>query len=160
MLRLLLAPQVAIPITLADEFADEEEALVLLTVEQSMVMNRYVRAPRMVITGCAGSGKTMLAVERARRLARDGQSVLFVCFNKALRKYLADHHPHEGVEYFTFHGLCLRLASIAEVELPKYPQGEAPAKYWDDELPNALVDAMTRLGGRYDAILVDEAQDL
>jgi hypothetical protein len=40
MLRDLLAPQLSIPIRLVDEFADEEEQLVLLTAEQSTVMNR------------------------------------------------------------------------------------------------------------------------
>jgi superfamily I DNA/RNA helicase len=160
MLRELLAPQVVIPVTLADEFAEEEEQLVLLTLEQSMLMNRYARAKRMVVTGCAGSGKTMLAVERARRLARDGQTVLFVCFNKALRKFLADRHPIEGVSYFTFHGLCLHLAGRAGVELPSYPKDKAPPEFFEDELPEALIDSTTRMGGIYDAILVDEAQDL
>ena len=159
MLRELLAPRVAIKMSLADEFADEEEQLILLTHEQSVLMN-HVRATRLVVTGCAGSGKTMLAVERARRLARDGQAVVFACFNKALRRFLADRHPIDGVSYFTFHGLCTHLAGRAGVELSSYPQGSAPPSYFEDELPDALMEATTRLGGLYDAILVDEAQDL
>ena len=46
------------------------------------------RDPRMVITGCAGSGKTMLAVNHADRLAREGHRVLFTCFNTKLREDL------------------------------------------------------------------------
>lgn len=160
MLRDLLAPEFAIPITLADQFAEEEEQLIMLTAEQSALMRRYGRARRMAVTGCAGSGKTMLAVERARRLARDGEQVLFVCFNKALRTYLADHHPIDGVDYFTFHGLCTHLAGRGKVVLTKHPQGNAPPEYFEDELPVALIEATHELGGVYDAILVDEAQDL
>lgn len=32
--------------------------------------------------------------------------------------------------------------------------------YFDDELPDALIDAISVLGGQYDALIVDEAQDL
>ena len=43
---------------MANEFLDEEEELIRLTHEQAMLLNRFGRDPRMVITGCAGSGKT------------------------------------------------------------------------------------------------------
>ena len=75
--RDVLAPQIEIRVPMAAEFLDEEEALVLLTHEQSMLLARMRRDPRMVIRGCAGSGKTMLAVEHARRLAADGRRVGF-----------------------------------------------------------------------------------
>ena len=44
--------------------------------------------------------------------------------------------------------------------MPDYPPGEAPQTYWDDELPEILVDAVDELGAPFDALLVDEAQDL
>ena len=159
MLEELLAPTFRIEVPMATLFDEEERALVELTGEQAAILNRYGRDRRMVITGCAGSGKTMLAVERARRLADAGRKVLFVCFNKALRKSLADASKVEGLDFFTFHGLCTRLAHVAGLELPKY-DGEAPPEYWSSVLPNALVEAVGELGGQYDDILVDEAQDL
>ena len=83
-LRSLLAPDVRIEVPMASEFLDEEEALITLTHDQAMLLNRFGRDRRMVVSGCAGSGKTMLAVEQAKRLARNGKDVLFVCFNRAL----------------------------------------------------------------------------
>jgi hypothetical protein len=159
MLEQLLAPSVRIEVPLATAFAEEDQALVELTDEQSAILNRYGRDRRMVVTGCAGSGKTMIAVERARRLAQAGRRVLFVCFNKALCKHLGDTSKVEGLDFFTFHGLCTRFAHLAKIELPKY-DGELPSEYWSTVLPNALVDAVGELGGQYDDILVDEAQDL
>ncbi len=47
--------------------------------------------PRVVVYGGAGTGKTVLAVDAARRLASAGQRVLFLCFNRLLAAKLASH---------------------------------------------------------------------
>jgi superfamily I DNA/RNA helicase len=101
----------------------------------------------------------MLAIERARQLAGAGRQVLFVCFNKALLRHLQDSSKVDGLDFFTFHGLCVRMAHLAKIALPKYDD-EAPAEFYAEELPYALMDAIAMLGGQYDDILVDEAQDL
>ncbi len=65
------------------------------------------------------------------------------------------------MSFFTFHGLCTRLAHVAKVDLPHLAKGEDPPPgYFREVLPNALLDAVGELGPQYDALLVDEAQDL
>ena len=159
MLRELLARDLLIRVPLASRILDEEVELQRMTFEQASILNRFGRERRLVVYGCAGSGKTMVAVEQARRVAEAGERVLFVCFNKPLRKFLNERFPHERVQYWNFHALCVRLAGEAGVELPKY-DGNPPARYWDEELPDALVAAIDKLGPQFDAIFVDEAQDL
>ena len=90
----------------------------------------------------------------------EGKEVGFVCFNRALRDHLRERYPDSGVTFQTFHGLCVQLGHQAGIEMPDYPPGEAPQTYWDDELPEILVDAVDELGAPFDALLVDEAQDL
>lgn len=160
MLRELLAPTVKIEVPMAADFLDEEEALVELTYEQSALLNRFGRDTRMAVVGCAGSGKTMLAIEQAKRLAAKDKDVLFVCFNKALLGHLKRRERKSGVDFFTFHGLCHRLAQLAKLDLPKYERGEAPPEFFTEDLPLALEEAAEELGPMYDAIYVDEAQDL
>jgi hypothetical protein len=46
------------------------------------------RNPRIVCSGGAGSGKTLLAVETARRAAADGSSVLITCRSGALARLI------------------------------------------------------------------------
>jgi len=60
----------------------------------------------------------------------------------------------------TFHGLCSQLARKAKLKLPQYEQGTAPPEYFERDLPDALIDAVAKLGPQFDALVVDEAQDL
>jgi hypothetical protein len=159
MLRELLAPRFRIEVPLATAFDEEERELVLLTHDQALLLQRLGRARRLVVTGCAGSGKTMLAVERARELTGAGRRVLFVCFNKALAMHLRAQAGFDGLDIFHFHSLCMHWAKRAGVAVPSY-DGDAPQAFWDSELPDALVEAMAEVGPPYDDILVDEAQDL
>jgi len=158
MLRELLARDVLIEVPLGAELMDDYEGLVRLTAEQSRLLKRMARNPRMVVTGCAGSGKTTLAVEQARRMAEAGQEVLFVCFNRALRDDLRSRHT-PGVTFQTFHGLCFALASRAKISLPDHGD-DVPQEFFRETLPAAMIDAIETLGPQYDALIVDEAQDL
>lgn len=161
MLRELLAPTAIVAGPLGAAIMEDDAALISLTNEQALLMRRLATTPRMAIRGCAGSGKTMLALEHARRLAGGGKRVLFVCFNKALRDELRRRGDlPEGIDFQTFHGLCWALANRADVTLPEHPEGQAPPEFYERDLPEALVEAASRLDLAYDALIVDEAQDL
>jgi len=157
-LRNTLAPDVRIAVPLATTFDEEERQLITLTAEQAVVLRRLSRDKRMVISGCAGSGKTMLAIQRGKELAAKGRSVLFVCFNSALARHLAAEKI-DNLEVRTFHALCTYWAKKTGVDLP-VRQDPQPPEYWRTELPDAFVAAIAESGAPYDDILVDEAQDL
>jgi hypothetical protein len=156
-LRNLLVPAVTLRVPLAEEVVEEEVALIGLTEDQGVLLARMSRTPRLAITGCAGSGKTMLAVEHAKRLAEAGTNVLFVCFNKALQQHLRDRERTSGIDFYTFHGLCTHLAKRAGIDLPA---NDLPLDYFERVLPEALLEAASELGPQYGALIVDEAQDL
>ena len=158
--RDLLAPTFEIRVPMAEAFLAEERQLVELTREQSIALRRLARNHRMAVYGCAGSGKTMLAVEHARRLAEDGSDVLLVCFNKQLAAHLHGTAPHPRIRYSTFHGLCVSQARKAGLDLPCFGEDPPPPEYWLDVLPEKLVEAVDVLGPQFDALIVDEAQDL
>jgi predicted ATPase len=159
-LRELLVPSVSLRVPMAEEILEEEEALIHLTAEQGLLLARLARTRRLAVSGCAGSGKTMLAVEHAKRLARAGTEVLFVCFNRGLVEHLRAREAKSGVTFQTFHGLCTHLARRAKIKLPQYEQGTAPPEYFDRDLPDALLDAIGQLGPQFGDLVVDEAQDL
>ncbi|MEJ7655578.1 MAG: ATP-binding domain-containing protein [Thermoleophilaceae bacterium] len=112
-----------------------------------------------------GGGREVFLVHHARGRAGQaargkGEEVLFVCFNRALLEHLRRSESQARISFFTFHGLCTHLAGRAGVELSSYPKGEAPPEFFREELPHALLEATDTLGGLYDALIVDEAQDL
>ena len=159
-IRDALAPEVRIEVPMAEQFLEEQEQLITLTHEQALLLNRLARQRRMVVTGPAGSGKTVLAIERAERLAEKGKRVLFICFNRALRDHLRKTKRNKNLLINNFHSACVALAKRAEIPLSTDDGSEPTPEYWQDELPMALVAAVDKLGKQYDALFVDEAQDL
>jgi len=159
-LERLLANSFELRAPLAFELAEEERELYRLTEQQYRVLDMLSRQTRVAIAGCAGSGKTFLAAEKARRLARQGFRVLLVVFNvllgEHLRRGLADE---PGITVRVFHGLCREVAEAAGLDLPAEPEpGEEGAYY--RALEAAFAEHAHVMEGRFDALIVDEGQDV
>jgi hypothetical protein len=65
-----------------------EDAADALTEHQAVILDAIRLLNRVEIRGGAGSGKTFLAMEQARRLAQRGQRVALVCYSHGLASYL------------------------------------------------------------------------
>lgn len=155
-----LAPNWEIASTLSVKIMDEQRQILEATKSQYKVLSLLGRLPRALIRGCAGSGKTLLALEKARRLADDGQSVLVVCFNKRLASWIQDRFSDvKGVQAFHFHGFCAYMCRELNIPLP-YPDPEGDqSSYFKHTLPDALIDALAQSDLRFDALIIDEGQD-
>jgi hypothetical protein len=150
---------------LAYEFESVEQRYKQLTEEQFQILYSLEDNPRMLIRGCAGSGKTMLAEHKAKRLADQGLRVLLTCYNHQLAAWLQERPSlanRRNLRVTHFHGLCRQAADAAsEVELPEWsPQlGVSRQAYYKTTMPEALELAAIELGLTFDAIIVDEGQD-
>ena len=96
--------------SLKSRVSGESEVLHRLTSEQSSFLDYAANMKRMRIDGVAGSGKTLLAVEQCRRLAKEGSRTLLLCYNKSLASWLqstlADDENSDNISAMTFHDLC------------------------------------------------------
>ena len=142
-------------------FDEEDRKIVELTQDQAWVLSFVVKRRRAAVTGPAGSGKTLLAISVAKRLAASGHRVLLTCFNKRLGDHLrASVDGIARIEVAHFHQLCAELAREAGVQLPAEPEAGPSSPYFEHKLPEALAEAAARLGPRFDAMVVDEGQDM
>jgi hypothetical protein len=144
------------------EITRGDAEVVTLTTGQYQMLNVLSGVRRAAIIGGAGTGKTMLAAEKARRLARQGFRTLLICFNAPLARMLTEATAEVAaatglLDVTTFHQLCQDLGRECGA-LGERPD-PVPQTWWDATLPDALVVAGEQLGPRYHAIVVDEGQD-
>ncbi|MER9102660.1 AAA family ATPase [Mesorhizobium sp. M0848] len=145
--------------------AQEEQNRIELTARQSAILDVLSRQRRVMIAGGAGTGKTLIAREKAVRSAGEGLKTLLVCYNRGLADHLREQCAGiEGLDVATFHQLCKRWIDKAKAELGRDLMVEARHDYpggteFDHHQPIALALAIDAFGPHYDAIVVDEAQD-
>jgi hypothetical protein len=144
----------------------EEEAIrIKLTEQQARILRVLGRRRRAAICGGAGTGKTLLAVEKARQLASEGHRTLLLCYNRPL----ADHLKHvignqPNLLTMDFHQLCEWRIKQVERQTGRGLKEEALLAYpgrdhYDVQLPYALALALEEMPDLYDAVIVDEGQD-
>lgn len=108
---------------------------------------------RALVHGGAGSGKTLLAVEAARRHAAAGRSVLLLCSTEPLRHWLLARLAGTGIDVETVSGLAQRIAERADGPSPR--PGAGAQEGWSGLFQRASDLAEPR----WDALVIDEAQD-
>jgi RecA/RadA recombinase len=141
-----------------------QDAADALTEHQAVILDAIQLLNRVEIRGGAGSGKTFLAVEQARRLSAKGQRVALVCYSHGLASYLERitgnwKRQHQPGYVGEFHDLGKLWGA------PEGPdealRNDETVKFWEHDLPLQMADLATQLepGQRFDSIVVDEAQD-
>ncbi len=161
-----LAPTVRVQSRLAVQIEGEERRIQELTAEQFEILQALGRYRRLAVSGAAGTGKTVLAYEKARRLAAQGLDVLFLCSNPSLAHWLQARAKQEPVELQRHlviqdvSALCAWL--LARAGALKEAASDPPKPAELAALLTQAIQALEQRGERmpFDAILVDEAQDL
>lgn len=139
------------------EALEEEKKIINLTEQQFDILSMMCKNRKASIGGCAGSGKTLLAAEKALRLSKQGMRTLLTCYNKGLGNHLAQVlKDRENLEVVHFHHLCHTYAEKAGVELSK----TYDSNFFEYELPEAFCKALEKEPSlKFDAVIVDEGQD-
>lgn len=154
-----ISPEFKLVALMSRQISNQEEQLVRLTDEQHRVLEFCQHNKRVAIEGVAGSGKTLLALSQARFYAEQGLSTLLLSYNKALANWLRENIPDELKELIQvnhFHGLVAELCR----QCGQAFNPNNSAEFWSVEAADLLSNALAVLPGfRFDALVVDEAQD-
>ncbi|MBR6818486.1 MAG: ATP-binding protein [Acidaminococcaceae bacterium] len=84
----VLLPSFQIAETISSSARENQTSYVQLTRQQFAVLDFLREQKIAAIHGPAGTGKSLLAIEKARMLAQSGQKVLLLCFNEFLLQHL------------------------------------------------------------------------
>lgn len=152
-LEQLLARPIRLHSPLAYSSADDDEAIENLTPQQFHILNAFEDLRRVAVSGGAGTGKTVLACEDARRLAAAGRRTLLTCGSPKLADHIRLVLRDSGVEVSTFAELAKRFGTEAGI----LTGGAMPRV---EQLPDIVFDSLAaKIDLAYDAVVVDEAQD-
>lgn len=137
---------------------EREAELKHYTEEQYLALDGLERNPRVLITGPAGTGKTLLALEAARRSRLAGERTLLLCYNTLLGHWLRNEAEPLAPEVTsgTLHSL---LVAVSGLSVPD----PVPPTFWLSDLPEAAADALLaghEYCGVFDRAILDETQDL
>lgn len=133
-----------------------------LTVEQSTLLEVTRLLHRVEVRGGAGSGKTVMAVRQARDLASgrygEPRRVGVLCYSYGLATHLRRSlltGPRKKQPAFV--GTFEDLGSQWGIEAA----GRDDSDFWENRLPAEMAQAALGLteGKKFDAVIVDEAQD-
>jgi DNA helicase IV len=89
-----------------------DEVAMALTNDQYKVLDWAIDNPRIICTGGAGTGKTLVALEVARRRRDEGSSVIFTCGSRPLLDFLERQPRVSGINFVEWS----HLTSLSKVD--------------------------------------------
>jgi hypothetical protein len=163
--RQMLRPDLETALSVGGYLIGVDARLLQLTNEQIRTSRRLASNLRTVVSGPAGTGKSIIALDRARQLSAAGQRVLMLCFNQLLathlRSGLAGDARAGKLEVYHVHDLYRRLINSAGL-LPRLEEEDPDhAEFFPKRFPEVAAEALcVRAAEPWDVLIIDEAQDL
>jgi hypothetical protein len=124
-----------------------------ITKQQSIALSLIQNNNQCLFYGHAGTGKTYLAIETAKRLQRQGLDVGFFCYNNALGRWLCHVLKDEDIKPIyvgTLHSFVVNIL---------HPKEESISD-WKGLVADGIKLISENPIKKFDAIVIDEAQDL
>lgn len=161
--RQILRPNLETTLSIGSYLTGVEQRLLHLSNEQIRASRRMAANPRTIVRGKAGTGKTVIALERARTLSEAGKRVLYLCFNALLASHvrtgLVGDARAANIEVRHAHGLYREI--IAAAGLGSRLRDDETQNFFAHVFPQLTAEALLdKPSTPWDVLIVDEAQDL
>lgn len=141
---------------------ERQRSLREATADQIEILDAVSQNLHLYLEGSAGSGKSFLLAELARRAKNDGKRVLLCCWNKMMAEDLAKQLPSgeaglgASFRVVDINSLMLEFAGMAD------NPADADSEWYEQKLPAlALANLKHKQHlANYSVLLIDEFQDL
>lgn len=135
---------------LSQRFEDANIQFKKMTNDQMLTLQMLDEHRIAVINGLAGSGKTLMAIEKAKSLVdiHPERKVLFLCYNKIIKDHVKEvlNTQNYNVEVMNIYNLCTEYLNTNDI--------------YDSTIHQLLNDIFTgEKAWKYDDVIIDEAQD-
>lgn len=87
--------------------------------EQVALLNYLQEQNKAIINGLADTGKTVMAVEKARLHVEKGEEVLFLCYNSFSREHLKETYVYPHIHCYTIDGLACKICGNQKPDYSK-----------------------------------------
>ena len=165
-IRDFLRPDFELVLSRSATLGQVEAKLLSLTQEQYARLDELETNARCLFEGAAGTGKTLLCVEYARRAAKSGSEVLLVCFNRLLGEWLKQQTGASKTIAGTWHEVTRGFilgSSVANEFLEQESEALRSGNtghLFGELYPFYGTIAMEESGPMFDVLAVDEMQDI
>jgi hypothetical protein len=141
--------------SIRDAYRRIDQRVETLTQEQYKVIEELHGRSRALISGNPGSGKTLVAAEKAIRLADAGVKTLFLCHNPLLADWVREITGSARVDVYDFEDYIDCLAPDPDGAKRAWTEYSQPRS---DQIRAAL-ERLQHEEAPYQAVIVDEGQD-
>ncbi len=149
-----LRPIIECVVPLKSFIEQSERDIIELTEEQYDCLEDILLNDRIVIMGGAGTGKTLIAVEDAKRSSGVYYNVAVFCFNKNLADYIRLNVNIDNVKVASIHSYMSELCH------GRIEENTFNDDYFFRKLPETACAVIKEKKIHFDKIIVDEFQDL
>jgi hypothetical protein len=165
LIQQFLRPDFEPVVTKSAQLHQTEVSLLRLTEEQYDGLDLLADNERCLFEGAAGTGKTMLALEYARRSASAGYRTLLLCFNKLLGEWFRSQVAECDATQRLTAGRHYQLLREAIISSPFAAEFQVKEK--QDSGPELYATIYPFYGqlaldgaNPFDVVVIDEAQDM
>lgn len=128
--------------------------------EQLRILDSFRNCKQVIIHGSSGTGKTLLAVELAKRKSDNKKKVALITYTLFLTEYLKKSvQEFENIHVFSitdyFEELCKNNKQISDDD-----KKNDASYFYDTLLPKKAFEYLNDNPLEFDTIIIDEAQDI
>ena len=146
----VLCPHFHVVPKLKTKMEETELSYIQLTGQQAAILDFLEEQKTAVIHGLAGTGKTVLAIEKAKMLAPKHEQAFVLSFNRFHKVNLKNKNAIPNVTYHNAHSLAYEIMGGSNIDMDKVL----------DEFEEFLSDIFEPEDWSYTNVIIDEGQDL